>query len=254
MAIKINHLKSYLPNNIAKGTVEQRYQKARLLNLKFYDELQDAFRNKEVAPKTFSQILRKSSDKNLRVDIFPSEDGTTTALHHMINSKGLTEGYTLYLPVNYYSKKIQKNSAKLFLRETQNFFNEIFFPKIFKRNLALLNNLPKNKKLIDFYEKTISGKNKLSEAKLDNFLSDIEQKQTQIDILQFFRYKVLSEQNTEKASYQIDKHIEKHSGFKYIRPDDFYNLDQFGYSEKLELIEKKLLTLINEQRALNRNI
>jgi hypothetical protein len=37
LKIKINQAKTYLPLKMAKGTMADRMQKARLLNLKFYE-------------------------------------------------------------------------------------------------------------------------------------------------------------------------------------------------------------------------
>ena len=46
----INRTKAFIPLKISQGTTEQRFQKARLFNLKFYDELQDCIKDKEIAP------------------------------------------------------------------------------------------------------------------------------------------------------------------------------------------------------------
>ena len=249
--IKINNAKTYLPVSMAKGTVEQRFQKARLLNLKFYDELQDKFIGSEVAPKTFSNVLRKVAHKDISVEVVNTLKDKSCNLYHKINLKGVSAGYYLMLPFTFYNDKIHKSSARDFMQITQDFFNELFMPKIYKRNLALLDILPKGKNVVEFYEKNVASKNDLSDEVLGDFLTGLNVSK-QIDVLQFLRYKLLAEQNTAKAKYQIDRRIEKHNNLEFVRNADFYDLSKYKYDEKLELISNRLKNLIKSERILNK--
>ena len=66
---KINHAKNFLPLNIAKGTVEQRMQKARLMNLRFFDNLQDVILKREIKPTAFSRTLKETTKAPIKIEI-----------------------------------------------------------------------------------------------------------------------------------------------------------------------------------------
>lgn len=250
--IKINNAKTYLPSSMRSGTMEQRFQKARLMNLRFYDNLQDSFRDREVAPRTFAKVLRESSHKDISVEIFESPKEKSSLLTHKLNKNAENKGYIMFLPFNYLTQKIHKNNAPIFLRETQNFFNEIFNPKIFKRATSLTKNLTLSPKVLEFYAQKVSGTSNFSKLELEAFLSEINNKKLQIDALQYLRYKLQCEQNTSKAAFQIDRSIEKHGGFKYVKPDNAYSQEKYHYEDKMQIIKDKLIDLINSERNLSK--
>ena len=158
----------------------------------------------------------------------------------------------MFLPFNYLTQKIHKNNAPIFLRETQNFFNEIFNPKIFKRATSLTKNLTLSPKVLEFYAQKVSGTSNFSKLELEAFLSEINNKKLQIDALQYLRYKLQCEQNTSKAAFQIDRSIEKHGGFKYVKPDNAYSQEKYHYEDKMQIIKDKLIDLINSERNLSK--
>lgn len=247
--IKINHAKSFLPLSTSTGSAVQRMQKARLFNLKFYDNLQECIRNNEIAPRTFIKALRDTMGANIGIDIAPVNSKEEAYMAYCLNAKGVCNGYMLGLPKAFYTEKIHKNSAPTFLNETQNMFNEIFNPKILQRFKILVNKFYNIKSILQFYKENVSGTATLTPEALENFLKN-KRYQEQIDLLQFMRYKLLSEQNTAQAKYQIDKRIECHNNFKYERKENYYDLDKYQFGTKLGLIQNKLAEAIKLERGI----
>ena len=136
------------------------------------------------------------------------------------------------------------------MKQTQNLFNEAFNPKILKRYAAILSaGLENSKTVVDFYAKNVSGTSVLSRDALSGFLQDKSSKQ-KIDILQFMRYKLMSERNTLQASYQIDRRIERHNNLKFIHKQaEDYSLEKYQFEDKFKLLEEKLAETIQAERA-----
>lgn len=245
----INRTKAFIPLKISQGTTEQRFQKARLFNLKFYDELQDCIKDKEIAPRTFVQKLRKVTGAKLGLDIYEVESAKNSSTRYVLDGQAKNIGYAIGIPLTFYTKKIHKNNARTFLTETQNVLNEAFNPKILQRFIALANRGINITKLMEFYSQTLATPGKLNEEALNEFLkgkSNIEK----INSLQFMRYKLLSQINSQNALYQIDRSIEKHNGLKFIHQNaEYYNLDKYDYENKLKVLEEKIKESIAEQRA-----
>ena len=233
---------------MTKGTAESRFQKARLLNLRFYDNLQEHIKNDMVAPRTFCKTLKDTlGAKNFGLDIMEENNINQGKLMYAFDHKAESRGYLLSLPLTLFNEKIHKNSCKTFLHRTQTLFNELFNPKIFCRYISLVNKNRNIKTIMNFYGKNISETNTLTQETLNKFIEKVPSK-AKVDVLQLFRYKLLSEQNTHRASNQIDKKIQHYNNFTYVRPEGFYNLDKYKYDEKFEIINKKLLDTIKKHR------
>lgn len=241
---KINNAKTFLPLNVAKGTVEQRMQKARLMNLKFFDNLQDSIRMKEITPAAFSRTLRKTAGAPIKIDIIQSQEYSPTALMYNYNQNGIANGFVLSLPHTFYTDKIHQNSALKFLKITQDFFNETFNPKIFTRFNTLLNKKYDLKSIFSFYSENVSSKNTLSKSALDKML-DGKKIEEKINILQFFRYKLLSEKNTTEAARNIEKRVERHNNLTYERPEGYFDIAKYQFDEKFKILNEKLSEVIS---------
>ena len=245
LRLRIDRQKTFLPLTISKGTTEQRLQKARLVNLKFFDSLQDKFVGREVKPYTFKRTLAAATSKKIRVELFKSEKPKETRLTPFVPSLNKIKGFALYLPHTYVNESIHKSSQKLFLNETQNFFDKIFNPKFLTREITLFNKKINVKEAAKFYDENIFGKQQLQPEMLDEYLSK-KTRREQINILQYFRYTLLGEKNIHQAEAQIDRHIEKADNLQF--PNKNYDLSKYYYDEKLDLLNKKLLELIQEER------
>lgn len=231
---KINYQKSHLPQSIIKGTTEQRLQTARLMNLKFFDELQDSFNNREVKPAAFKRTLKSTIGyKPIKINVFNSCSLKNAQATHVLNPKGIAEGYDLEIPHKYYNNTVPLSSARIFLQETQNLFEELFNPKFFKRFISLQNKGYNLKELTNFYQTNIHKTQKLNSKTLDKFLQE-KPVTEQIDTLQFFRYQLQKEQNRCNGLKGIEKRIEKHTGLQQIHTTIFLNLKNTTLTKNLK--------------------
>lgn len=246
---RIDYPKTHVPLSMAKGSTEQRLHLARLMNLRFYDNLQDYIKNKEVKPGTFKKVLRDTVGYPIRIDIAESLNPKSGEMHHvLVSNKGISRGYSIALPMTDYYKNIHQSTSLIFLQETQKFFEEILNPKFFKRFLTLLAKGYDMKSLTEFYQKNIQGTQKLTAKSLDRFLQNKPASQ-QIDTLQFFRYQLMKEQNNCAGIKGIEGRIAKYQGLKYQHSADFYSFKDHDFDEKFALLESRLKHLISSERA-----
>lgn len=246
---RIDYPKTHVPLSMAKGSTEQRLHLARLMNLRFYDNLQDYIKNKEVKPGTFKKVLRDTVGYPIRIDIAESLNPKSGEMHHiLVYNKGISKGYSIALPMTDYYKNIHQSTSLIFLQETQKFFEEILNPKFFKRFLTLLAKGYDMKSLTEFYQKNIQGTQKLTAKSLDRFLQNKPASQ-QIDTLQFFRYQLMKEQNNCAGIKGIEGRIAKYQGLKYQHSADFYSFKDHDFDEKFALLESRLKHLISSERA-----
>ena len=243
--ISIDKSKTFLPLNIAKGTTEQRLQKARLLNLKFYDNLQYEIIKREIKPAAFKRTLKSTAGAKIGIDIFNAGCENASNLTFRINKDRKIKGFSFFLPLEYWTGNIRQSLQTVFLRETQKFFNEICNPKFAARKLTIYNKFRNLSEVDAFYAQNINGKNELKNDILKDFLSKRSDRE-KIDILQYLRYTLQCEQNIKKAEYQVDRHIEKAENLKFINKN--YDLTDYKYDKKFELLEKELKDIIKSVR------
>ena len=245
MKLSINKSKVFLPLTISKGTTEQRLQKARLLNLRFYDNLQDEFVNREIKQSVFKRILKETSGFKPGVEIFESDNPKKANMAPLIGAGRKVRGYSFFLPVTYWYSTIHKSTAKLFLEATQKFFNGTFNPKFLTRKITMFNKNYNLKEVQKFYMDNIAEKQTLNEENLDMYLHG-KKAEEKINTLQFFRYSLLDEKNIHQAEHGIDKHIEKAEHLKFQNKN--YDLSEYHYDEKLALLNEKLGKVIQGER------
>ena len=252
--LKIDKVKNFIPSSIAKGSTSARMQKARAINLAFYDELQYSMKNNEINPKTFAQKLKSLIGGKIGIRVIETTDKNDSFTSCCFNEKAESIGYVISLPFNYYTKKINHNYAKTFLNKTQELLNLAINPKILKRYVAIMNKGYDIKGLEKFYNENLANESVLSPNALNGFLKE-KSNAEKIDLLQFMRYKLLSEQNTSESTFYIDKKIEKYNGFKYIRSEDYYDMSKYHYDEKLNQLNKRLFETIQEEsnKLINKN-
>lgn len=248
LKLKINYPKTFIQAPISNGTTKERLQKARLFNLRFYDNLQDVIINNEIAPRTFTKTLNNVTGSKIKLDILRSQVDNEGFLRYCIDGmKGINNGFTLQLPLTNYTEKIHRSSALAFLKATQDFFNEALNPKFLQRFITMFNKGYNPEKALNFFYENVSGEKKLVSENLNNFLKN-KKVEEQIHTLQFLRYRLLSEQNTTEAMKNIEKRIEKHNNLKYEHASDYFDMDKYSYDEKLKIIESILKKLIDSGR------
>lgn len=242
--LHIDKTKTFLPLGLSKGTVQERLQNATAMNLAFYKNLQDEFVNREVRPAVFKRVLQKSTGAKIGIDIIQPLDYNTTKLGLNLRN-GKIKGYVLSLPCNILNGNVLQRYQRVFLLETQKFFNEICNPKFLTRKISVFNKISSAGEVNDFYMKNIQGKNILSENDLNKLLKTLRAND-KINTLQLFRYTLQSEKNTRQAERLLDKSIEKAENLKLIGKN--YDLTDYKYDEKLTLLNSKLLKVLQDER------
>ena len=253
LKLRIDYPKTYVPLSMAKGSTEQRLHLARLMNLRFFDNLQDSFKAREVKPGTFKKILRETVGYPIKIDIAESLDPKSGEIRHiLLGDKGISRGYSITLPLTDYYKNIHQSTSLIFLQETQKFFEEILNPKFFKRFLTMLGKDYNMKEITEFYQANIQNTQKLTAKSLDKFLQNKPTAQ-KIDILQFFRYQLLKEQNSCAGIKGIEGRIAKYQNLKYNHSGDFYSFKEHDFEEKFALLESRLKHIIQTERTKIKN-
>ncbi len=242
---RIDKAKTFLPQSIAKGTTEERLQKARLFNIRFYQNLQDSFNERVVKDSAFKRVLQETCLAKIPIRIAPSEGPNASATTHFLGARNTFKGYVIFLPFAPYTKTIKQSSAGIFLNETQKFFNEIFNPKFLRRKVSNTNKFTLHNDASRFYSSNIKGTQEFTASKLEDYLKD-KTINEQINFLQMFRYELLAERNAEKAKFQIDKQIEKFEHLQFGYKD--YDLQKFHYDEKLAILNEKLKAVLKTAR------
>lgn len=244
--IKIDKTKTFMPLTKAKGTTEERFQKAIDLNIKFYKNLQDSFEKREIKPSAFKRVLNETTGKRIGIKMTESLQANKAVMGHYLSSRCAVKGYTFAMPYTFLTGNIRQSLAPTFLLETQRFFNEIFNPKIYTRIAAVVNKTKDSGASVKiFYDENVAEKQKLTQEKLDTFLEKRPASE-QIDLLQFLRYSLLSDLNIKKAQPAIDRQREKAENMKILNKN--YDLSDYKFNEKLEMLNKKLAETIKAER------
>ena len=253
LKLRIDYPKTYVPLSMAKGSTEQRLHLARLMNLRFFDNLQDSFKAREVKTGTFKKVLRETVGHPIKIDIAESLDPKSGEMRHiLLGDKGISRGYSIALPLTDYYKNIHQSTSLIFLQETQKFFEEILNPKFFKRFLTMLGKGYNMKEITEFYQANIQNTQKLTAKSLDKFLQNKPTAQ-KIDILQFFRYQLMKEQSSCAGIKGIEGRIAKYQNLKYNHSGDFYSFKEHDFEEKFALLESRLKHIIQTERTKNKN-
>lgn len=251
MNVKIDGKKMFMPLKKAKGTTEQRLTKARNLNVEFYENLQSYFVDRKVTPARFRSTISKTTGKSFNVEIENPIQTSTPPFSHCVGKNGGSEldSYLFTIPRSgYFEDTINRSSAPIFLKITQEFFNEIMNPKFLKRAISIGNKSKAAARQMAFYQKNISGTNELTEKRLDNLLKKTPAK-IKVDTLQLFRYKLLSENNIRIAEPQMKKEIAKADNIMYLEKEN--DLSKYKFEEKMALLNKKLAEVLSEERQKN---
>lgn len=246
--LRIDKAATFLPISLSKGTLGQRLQKAKELNLQFYDNLQDEFVKREIKPSAFKRVLQETSGAKIGLDILEADTakGSQSTMNARIMSNAKIKGFAFYLPINFFTGKIPKNAQFSFLPETQKFFNLILNPKFLTREVALNNKNPYQlKEAHEFYSKNMEGLNVLKKEDLHKFLQN-KKNEEKINLLQYLRYSLFNEKTVKQAAHDIDKHIEKAEHLKFANKN--YDLAPCSYDEKLAMLNETLTKTLKEAR------
>lgn len=244
MNIRINNKFTYLPLDIARGTTEQRLQKATKMNLKFFSGLKYDFKDRNIKPMEIKRNLWDVIGKKLTINLIPSTDLSIT---HSLALGRQSKGYTLLYPYNTFEKKstISQSKTPTLLCQTQHFFTEILNPKFFRRKVSMINQRQDWIGAEGFFKENIHNSQMLEPKKLDRFLQD-KNVLERINALQMFRYNLMAEKNLQEAKPLLDSQFAK---FDHLHFDvSKYEISKFNYDEKLQILNDKLKEVLSKVR------
>ncbi len=237
-----------LPFAKTKGSVEQRLQRATEMNLRFYKNLKYDFDSThQITSAKFRRNLLDTVGSKLSIKVSPNFERKNVAIGVAINPKDIVKGYSLLYPKDRLTGKniVGQSQAPLFLQVTQHFFTRLFNPKMNARIVHILNGKHGYAETMKFYDENIKDAKELKPEKLDNFLAG-KSPSGVINILQLYRYKLISDINAKNAEPLINREIAKVEHIQY-NPAKF-DTRPCSYEEKLEIISKKLKEVLERTR------
>lgn len=247
--LTINNAKCHYPLRKAKGSCQDRLNKAIELNNRFFENIKGPFTYGDVSPNIFAQVIQKTADtKKIPIKVIPEPKHASGNLTIDLNSNGKLSGYTLTVPANIESR-ISRYTTGDFMKQTFRFFESILNPKYLKRSINLINNEYDYMGAKKFFNSHILTNKPLETQDLDKFLKD-KSAAEQIDILQAMRYTAIQKLNLFKHTKNYQKKMDAH--FRYGHA---YNTEvpikytQYKLPEKIKIIGSKLFETIQSERA-----
>lgn len=238
----IDYNKTYLPHSIIRGSQAERFAKAREMNDKLRVKLNKVFdRGKTgiTVPRFKQEISRLTGKKGgqMPIDVEIMDD-SSSLLSHSFHNRRIAQGYTFKLPGDCIEETLSKGFFNTMLRRTQNFFDELFNPKFYKRALTLVNRNKANHNEKEFMENVLLSKTELKEKDLNKILQG-RTPATKINVLQYFRYNLLGKANENQYMQEMRKKLKMNEA-------DF---SKFHLDEKIKMVSDKLLDIIGKERA-----
>lgn len=253
------------PHSIIQGSLSSRQDKSSQLVNKFYREIKGRFRNGEISlneiQKCINQVLPKKVNvqvKNLISDIEDTENlGGSNLKYNFIDK---INAITIELPT--VENKISIRQLPTLMHEFTHVSDQLYNPKILARCQTMTEKDLYIKEFEDLYDSFIynyeeptSNKEKAYilqrvEQVFKGFLKkfDIEDK---INYLQDCRYCTMLEINAYNSQRKFAKNLAKQH--TKIDEDDLLNENKnYMFYEKLELLNKLMLSIITKERAIHK--
>lgn len=258
MKLSIDRLSSQLPLKKAKGTVQQRLQKAIDINDKFFDSIEDDLLKKDVTTIQYKRKLKKAIGAPISIEIEEKTlrnsmpKGSETKLCIQLNDE-MQQGYGMVLPLNFFTKRISGRNVRYFMHENLHVLERILNPKYNARNISMLNKGYDMETINSFFLEKIYTKELFKAEDLNKFLKG-KKTQEKIDTLQHFRYSLLLEKH---AHEYVNNNIQKFSKV-LLRGEGSVgvknSVSDYHFDEKLKILEAKLAEVIDLERAKTKTI
>lgn len=250
MNIKINHLMTHLPLSETRGTVQERLARTIQRNDRAFEGLESCFEYGKMKTGIFKDILKKNSSKEISIQIEDSPSLTSSTAYFLnATPEGIPtiEGYTMKVPVESFTRKIEKKSIKSLMKEAFTYFYTISNPKLIARDIKILNKGYDTKELSKIIDESTFSTKGVSEIEIDRILAG-RSAQEKIDLLQKTRYhwqQCLAHVETS-VRYQVRNN--KLVKLKKLRKE-YKKYEEFNLPQKIALIEEKLASIIKNERA-----
>lgn len=247
-----------LPYNITRGSFAFRQDKSIKLVDKLYKNICPKFKKGKLSydelQKSIDEVLKKKIHIQTKKTNDPDFDGASDIIYSPIS--GCITGTTLELATQ--TNKIKIQDLITILHEFQHIADQLFHPKILKRNQHMSNNnmfTNKYNNLYDFIYKREFPINKNNKRKVINkikykilkFLRKMPI-QDKIDYLQDIRYTLIMEDQAYKTQRKYAKIMNR----KHIKINtyDLINENKLHmFKEKIKLINNIIFEQIHKERT-----
>lgn len=248
--IRVDKKASFLPIKLSRGTTPQRLESSIELNSKILKSLKYDFVDRKIKPATLKKTIKSVIGKNINLKIHAVDNPKEANLTHYVNSSKVNKGYILNLPQNSWDNMIEQSHLGVVMKQVQKLCNKLYNPKFTVRELKLFKNESIMEETGKFFADNVTEKQVLKTKKLDKFLKG-KTPNEQIDVLQVMRYNVLTEKNNHVAEPIIDRQIAKLENM-HIQGKN-YDLSEYKFDEKMQILNKKLAQVIQDERTKNAN-
>ncbi len=255
--LRINRAKTQLPLKIAKGTAQERINKAKKYTADFFENLTKETGLEDVTYAKFSTILKKTAGGKIGTKVEPNElyYKLSDRVANCYNQNGEQIGYCLFLRpkiIDGYKigNKIKKIYVRNYIHQVYNFFYAIFNPKLNQRTNKIINSY-ETSSLADLCNENIFGKKPLEKSLLQQMLKGRKNNE-KIDILQYLRYRIISEKNAySQGNVYMQKLAELYAkspmGDLLFTPKEKIR-EILRLNESQKIIEEELIKTLGQER------
>ncbi len=249
--IKIDKIAKY-PFKFIKGSQAQRDELVCALNYRFFRNIADKFKTKDISFDIFQKTLDETVPFPHNVVVKPNKNNGGFLGINVNESLNKVIGYDMSIPKNPFSGEIPLTTADTFMHESAHYFSFMVNPKKVAR-IAKLYETGLYQKTQEFYNsilysKKVLSKPKLSE-KLDKFLETLKINE-RIEFLQNSRYRLKDELIAYKEGEKYQSLIQDiHSDKICCKVDSIDYLD-YNFNMKIKVLEEKLARELKKHRQL----
>lgn len=249
--IKIDKIAKF-PYEFVKGSQTGRRQLVRDLNYRFFRNISEKFKTKDISFDVFQKTLDETVPFTHKVVVSKSKSNGGFLGINVDDSFNKVVGYNMLIPPNAFSGEISLTTADAFMHESAHYFSFMTNPKTVAR-IAKVYETGLHTKTQDFYNSVLYSKKYLSKSeiskKLDEFLSTLE-KQERIDFLQNSRYRLKDELFAYQEGEKYQSLIQDIHHDKICEKVDAIDFSDYNFDIKIKLLEEKLANELKKSRVI----
>lgn len=247
--IKIDNIARY-PLSFIKGTPYQRRELACVLNYKFFKNLVQKFKSKDVSFDVFQKTLEDSCPYHRNVTVIKSESKGGAITIKANDKCDSIVGYNMLIPANSFTGEIPLTTADKFMHESAHYFSFMTNPKFVAR-ITKLYETKLDLKTRNFYNSILYSKTSLTKTEISENLDELFntlQPKERIDFLQNSRYRLRDELFAYSEGTKYQDLIQIIHSDKICCKVEALNYSDYNFETKIEVLEEKLAKEIEKYR------
>ena len=249
--IKIDKAAKY-PYELIKGSQIERNHLVRDLNYRFFRNISEQFKTKDVSFDVFQKTLDETVTFPHNIVVTKSQNKCGFLGINVDDSFNKVVGYDMLIPQNVFSGEISLTTADTFMHEASHYFSFMVNPKTVAR-VAKVYETGLHTKTQDFYNSVLYSKNHLSKSevseKLDLLLDTLNMNE-RIDFLQNSRYRLKDELLAYQEGEKYQSLIQDIHHDKICEKVDAIDFSDYNFDMKIELLEEKLANELKKYRKI----